>query len=102
LHVRSRSARAGPPVAPCRADPSPRAPAEDLFDADLNLIGSSDNHVGEAEYADHAHLSREAARLEGRSPLTFLSEAELRCGCGHEHSTSYGPLLRHRPSLAPA
>jgi len=54
----------------------------------------------EAGYADHAHLSREAARLEGRSPRTFLSESELRCGCGHDHSASYGPLLRHRPRVA--
>ncbi len=44
--------------------------------------------------ADHAHLNREAARLEGRSPGAFLSESEQRC-CGHDHSASYGPLLRH-------
>ena len=50
----------------------------------------------EAGYADQAHLSREAARLEGRSPRSFLSESELRCGCGHDHSASYAPLLRHR------
>jgi AraC-like DNA-binding protein len=52
----------------------------------------------EAGYVDHAHLSREAARLEGRSPRSFLSESEQRCGCGHDHSVSYGPLLRSRPS----
>ena len=50
----------------------------------------------EAGYADQAHLSREAARLEGRSPRSFLSESELRCGSGHDHSASYAPLLRHR------
>ena len=50
----------------------------------------------EAGYADQAHLTREAARLEGRSPRSFLSESELRCGCGHDHGASYGPLLRHR------
>jgi AraC-like DNA-binding protein len=50
----------------------------------------------EAGYADQSHLSREAARLEGRSPRNFLSESELRCGCGHDHSASYAPLLRHR------
>jgi AraC-like DNA-binding protein len=50
----------------------------------------------EAGYADQAHLTREAARLEGRSPRTFLSESELRCGCGHDHSASYAPLLRRR------
>jgi len=47
----------------------------------------------EAGYADHAHLSREAARLEGRSPRSFLLESEQRC-CGHDHSASYEPLLR--------
>ena len=36
----------------------------------------------EAGFVDHAHLSREAARLEGRSPRAFLSESELRCGWG--------------------
>jgi AraC-like DNA-binding protein len=48
----------------------------------------------EAGYADQSHLSREAARLEGRSPRSFLSESELRCGCGHDHSASYAPLLQ--------
>jgi AraC-like DNA-binding protein len=52
----------------------------------------------EAGYADHAHLSREAARLEGRPPRSFLSESEVRCGCDHDHSASYAPLLRHRKS----
>jgi len=50
----------------------------------------------EAGYTDQAHLNREAARLEGRSPGVFLSESEQRCGCGHDHSASYAPLLRHR------
>jgi len=50
----------------------------------------------EAGYADHAHLIREAARLEGRAPRAFLSESEQRCGCGHDHAASYAPLLRHR------
>ena len=54
----------------------------------------------EAGYTDHAHLNREAARLEGRSPRAFLSESEQRCGCGHDHSASYAPLLRHRPQPA--
>jgi AraC-like DNA-binding protein len=54
----------------------------------------------EAGYANQAHLSREAARLEGRSPRNFLSESELRCGCGHDHSASYAPLLRHRVKRA--
>jgi AraC-like DNA-binding protein len=51
----------------------------------------------EAGYTDHAHLNREATRLEGRSPRAFLWESEQRCGCGHDHSASYAPLLRHRP-----
>jgi AraC-like DNA-binding protein len=50
--------------------------------------------AAEAGYADQAHLTREAARLEGRSPRVFLAESEQRCGCGHDHSASYGPLLR--------
>jgi AraC-like DNA-binding protein len=59
------------------------------------------SHIGrlavEAGYTDQAHLNREAARLEGRSPRAFLSESEQRCGCGHDHSASYAPLLRHLP-----
>ncbi len=59
------------------------------------------SHIGrlavEAGYTDQAHLSREAARLEGRSPRAFLSESEQRCCCGHDHSASYAPLLRHLP-----
>jgi AraC-like DNA-binding protein len=50
----------------------------------------------EAGYTDHAHLNREAARLEGRSPRAFLLESEQRCGCGHDHAASYAPLLRIR------
>ena len=46
----------------------------------------------EAGYTDQAHLNREAARLEGRSPRAFLAESEQRC-CGHDHSASYAPLL---------
>jgi AraC-like DNA-binding protein len=49
-----------------------------------------------AGYADQAHLSRDAARLEGRPPRSFLPELERRCSCGHDHSASYAPLLRHR------
>ena len=56
--------------------------------------------AAEAGYSDQAHLHREAARLEGRSPRAFLSESEQRCGCGHDHSASYAPLLRRRPQQA--
>ena len=50
----------------------------------------------EAGYADQAHLSRDAVRLEGRPPGSFLPELEGRCCCGHDHSASYAPLLRQR------
>jgi AraC-like DNA-binding protein len=49
--------------------------------------------AADAGYADQAHLTREAARLEGRPPGVFLVESEQRCNCGHDHSASYGPLL---------
>jgi hypothetical protein len=26
-------------------------------------------------------------------PRVFLAESEQRCGCGHDHAASYGPLL---------
>lgn len=47
----------------------------------------------EAGYADQAHLTREAARLQGASSRALLLDSEQRCGCGHNHSASYGPLL---------
>ena len=50
----------------------------------------------EAGYADQAHLSRDAASLEGRPPGRFLPELERRCCCGHDHTASYAPLLRNR------
>jgi AraC-like DNA-binding protein len=50
----------------------------------------------EGRYHDQAHLNREAERVEGRSPRAFLSESEQRCGCWHDHSASYAPLLHHR------
>jgi AraC-like DNA-binding protein len=49
--------------------------------------------AADAGYADQAHLTREAKRLEGRSPRAPLLESEQRCGCGHDHAASYGPLL---------
>ena len=57
----------------------------------------------EAGFVDHAHLSREAARLEGRSPRAFLSESELRCGCGHDHgaprtAAPRPPVAQGRPA----
>jgi AraC-like DNA-binding protein len=57
--------------------------------------------AAEAGYADQAHLTREAARLEGRSPRVFLAESEQRCNCGHDHAASYRPFLvtRDRPPL---
>lgn len=47
-----------------------------------------------AGYADQSHLTREATRLEGRSPRTLLLEAEEHCRCSHDHAASYEPLLR--------
>jgi AraC-like DNA-binding protein len=49
--------------------------------------------AAEAGYADQAHLTREAVRLQGRPPRELLRESERRCGCGHDHSASYAPLL---------
>lgn len=48
----------------------------------------------EAGYADQPHLTREALRLEGRSPRVLLLEAEQKCGPAHDHRATYGPLLR--------
>jgi transcriptional regulator GlxA family with amidase domain len=63
----------------------------------LVWAGPPGRHIGrlavDAGYHDQAHFNREAARLEGRSPRAFLAESEERCGCGHDHSASYGPLL---------
>lgn len=51
----------------------------------------------EAGYADQAHLSRECVRLTGLSPRAFLANKSLRCGCRHDHSASFIPVLRGRP-----
>ena len=55
----------------------------------------------EAGYADQAHLTREAVRLQGRPPRELLLESEQRCGCGHDHAVSYGPLLRSMTATPP-
>lgn len=47
-------------------------------------------------YADQAHLSRECLRLTGLSPRELLGGSIDRCGCGHDHSASYGPFLAAR------
>jgi AraC-like DNA-binding protein len=52
--------------------------------------------AAEAGYADQSHLTRECVRLTGRTPRTFLGETEQACGCGHDHSASFVPLLRSR------
>ena len=54
----------------------------------------------DAGYADQSHLNRECVRLTGVSPLTFLRETEESCGCGHDHSASYAPLLKGRVGAA--
>lgn len=53
--------------------------------------------AAEAGYADQAHLTRECVRLTGVTPRVFLRETAEVCGCGHDHETSYAPLLR-RPA----
>ena len=47
-------------------------------------------------YADHAHLSRECARLTGLSPSELLGGSFERCECGHDHAASYKPFLATR------
>ncbi|MFR9780293.1 helix-turn-helix domain-containing protein [Micromonospora sp. MS34] len=54
--------------------------------------------AAEAGYADHAHLGRECLRLTGLTPRELLGDAVDRCGCGHDHAASYGPLLAARPT----
>jgi AraC-like DNA-binding protein len=63
-----------------------RAPAAE------GLVGLA----AEAGYADQSHLTRECVRLTGRTPRTYLGETEQACGCGHDHSASFLPLLRSR------
>ena len=46
-----------------------------------------------AGYADQAHLSRECSRLTGTTPRAFLHEITEVCTSGHDHETSYAPLL---------
>ncbi len=46
-----------------------------------------------AGYADQAHLSRECSRLTGTTPRAFLHEIAEVCTGGHDHETSYAPLL---------
>src|SRR5260370_11598351 len=50
-----------------------------------------------AGYADQAHLTRECVRLTGVTPRVFLRETAEVCRCGHDHQTSYAPLLRRPP-----
>jgi AraC-like DNA-binding protein len=56
--------------------------------------------AAEAGYADQPHLTRECLRLTGASPGAFLGEAHEHCGCGHDHSASFVPVLRARPAFA--
>jgi AraC-like DNA-binding protein len=51
----------------------------------------------EAGYADQAHLTRESARLTGRTPRAVLIGVERQDGCAHDHTASYGHLLRRSP-----
>jgi AraC-like DNA-binding protein len=56
--------------------------------------------AAEAGYADQPHLNRECVRLTGASPGAFLGEAHEHCGCGHDHSASFLPVLQARPAFA--
>jgi AraC-like DNA-binding protein len=47
----------------------------------------------EAGYHDQAHLGRECRRLLGVTPGTFLAESGASCSCGHDHATSFVPML---------
>jgi AraC-like DNA-binding protein len=49
--------------------------------------------AADAGYADQSHLTREAARLGGRSPKALLLDSEHNCGCNHDHSASYRQFL---------
>jgi AraC-like DNA-binding protein len=53
--------------------------------------------AAEAGYADQPHLTRECLRLTGLPPRAFLGEAADHCGCGHDHTAAFLPLLRSRP-----
>jgi AraC-like DNA-binding protein len=58
--------------------------------------------AAEAGYADQPHLTRESIRLAGLTPRALLLESELNCGPAHDHTASYGPLLRERTGRAGA
>jgi AraC-like DNA-binding protein len=53
--------------------------------------------AAEVGYADEAHLSRECVRLTGRTPASFLANAQEQCACGHDHAASYAPQLAAAP-----
>jgi AraC-like DNA-binding protein len=65
----------------------------------LALRGPLAELAAEAGYADHPHLSRECLRLTGLPPRELLSGGTDRCGCGHDHSASYGPFLAGRARM---
>jgi AraC-like DNA-binding protein len=50
--------------------------------------------AAEIGYADQPHLTRESLRLSGMSPRVLLDFSEEHCRGVHDHSASYGPLLR--------
>jgi AraC-like DNA-binding protein len=52
--------------------------------------------AAEAGYADQPHLTRESVRLAGLPPAALLRESDHNCGEAHDHTPSYGPLLRFR------
>jgi AraC-like DNA-binding protein len=56
--------------------------------------------AAEAGYADQSHLTRECVSMTGVTPRALLTETEHTCGSGHDHATSFVPLLRTRPWAA--
>jgi AraC-like DNA-binding protein len=52
--------------------------------------------AAEAGYADQSHLTRECVRMTGVTPAAFIGQTQQTCGCGHDHSASFLPLLRSR------
>jgi AraC-like DNA-binding protein len=52
--------------------------------------------AAEAGYSDQSHLTREALRLAGQTPLVLLRESEHNCRGVHDHTASYAPLLPAR------
>jgi AraC-like DNA-binding protein len=49
--------------------------------------------AADSGFADQPHLTREAARLAGRTPQELLAESERSCAHAHDHTASFRPML---------